>query len=164
MSLLEVRTTINTIINSPTHGGDISTKALIDALRKDHAALISAARSELETIALTKIVNEVARRRVREVPGQGELFGGYSGIWQTIAVKSRRPDGRLRYDRKAINDATPQEVEAWLQEHTQARRSQPEKFAGMRRMLEDARNVGEAKGATIGSLLAEKRRRELAAD
>lgn len=164
MSLLEVRTTINTMINSAANGSDISTKGLIDALRKDHAAIISAARSELETIALTKIVNEVARRRVREVPGQGELFGGYSGIWQTIAVKSRGPDGKLRYDRKAINDATPEEVEAWLQRHTQARRSQPEKFAGMRRMLEDARNVDGATGSTIGSLLAEKRRRERAAE
>ncbi|MFB9984596.1 hypothetical protein ACFSQQ_01500 [Mesorhizobium kowhaii] len=164
MSLLQVRTTINKIINSAAKGGDISTKTLIEALRKDYAVIISAAQSELETIALTKIVNEVARRRVREVPGQSELLGGYSGIWQTIVVKSRGPDGKLRYERKAINVATPEEVEGWLQEHTQTRRSQPEKFAGMRRMLEDARNVGGANGATIGSLLAEKRRRELAAE
>ncbi|MER8905253.1 hypothetical protein [Mesorhizobium sp. M0478] len=163
MSLLKVRTTIVTIIKSAAKGGDISTKTLIEALRKDYAAIISTAQSELETIALTKIVNEVARRRVRE-PGQSELFGGYSGIWQTIVVKSRGPDGKLRYEPKAINVASPEEVEAWLQEHTQTRRSQPEKFSGMRRMLEDARKVGGAKGATIGSLLAEKRRRELAAE
>ncbi|MER9295356.1 hypothetical protein NKI38_02460 [Mesorhizobium sp. M0621] len=119
MSLLKVRTTIVTIIKSAAKGGDISTKTLIEALRKDYAAIISTAQSELETIALTKIVNEVARRRVREVPGQSELFGGYSGIWQTIVVKSRGPDGKLRYEPKAINVASPEEVEAWLQEHTQ---------------------------------------------
>ncbi|ESZ26596.1 hypothetical protein [Mesorhizobium sp. L2C067A000] len=163
MPLFDIRKTINTIINSSADDTDIRTSELIRTLRQDHAAIITAARVELENIALTKIVNDVAaRHRGQALPGQGELFGGYTGIRQTIVVKTTGANGKISYTRKAIDHTTLGELEAWLQQHTQTRLSRPEKFAGMRRMLQDAKDVGGAGDTTIGALLAERRRRELA--
>lgn len=88
MSLFDARDTIDKIIKA-ADGKDIKTKALIEALRRDHADVISAASFELENMALTKIVNDVAARRSGSaLSGQAEVFNGYSGIRQTIVLKS----------------------------------------------------------------------------
>lgn len=161
MSLIDVRDTIDRIIKA-VDGKDIRTKALIETLRRDHADVIAAASVELENMALTKVVNDVAARRSgSSLPGQAELFSGYSGIRQTIVVKGAGTDGKVTFTRKAIEEATAAELEAWLTEHTQARANPPGKFAGMRKLLDDARKVGGAKENTIGALIAEKRRRDL---
>jgi hypothetical protein len=161
MSLFDVRDTIDKIIKA-ADGKDIKTKALIEALRREHADVIAAASVELENMALTKVVNDVAARRSGSaLPGQAELFSGYSGIRQTIMLKSAGMDGKVTFTRKAIEEATAAELETWLADHTQARANPPGKFAGMRKLLDDAKQLGGAEGATIGALMRERKRRDL---
>ena len=59
--------------------GALSTRDLVTAFSATHAKAVKAASGPLLTIALTKLVDDVSRRRVRaQRSGQHDLFYGFS--------------------------------------------------------------------------------------
>lgn len=159
MSIFDVRDAIERIISTTGDPEELGTRTLIARLRQDHADTVASARNELEDMALIKVINEVASRR-RAAQAKPELFGRYTGIQRFITVRSLDEGGRLTQIRKPIEQVTTTELDTWLQDHS-ARRAAPEaRYAGMRRLLSDARQVGGDKDAGLGALLAERRRRE----
>ncbi|RYH00086.1 MAG: hypothetical protein EON58_01555 [Alphaproteobacteria bacterium] len=156
-SMLEIRNVINSIINSDSDAVDISTPALIRAVRERHPDLVAAAHIELQNLGLSKIVNQVAARQKGPArPGQLEMFGGYTGIRQTIVVKSTDADGKVSLTRKPTEQATLEELEHWLKDRTEARKENTDKFSGMWRLLADAQKAGCAPNAIIGQAITDK--------
>ena len=95
--------------------GDVTNpRDLVAEFRSKNSELLDAARADLETIALVKLISEVGSRRQNPTSlGQGDLFLGFS-IPGTIVVQ-QLTDGRSKPVRKAPATATLAEVEAYLE-------------------------------------------------
>ncbi|MFJ7440165.1 hypothetical protein ACIQW5_21150 [Methylorubrum thiocyanatum] len=59
--------------------GDVSTRDLVTSFTAKHADAIQAASAHLTSMALTKLVDDVSRRRLKtQQTGQRDLFHGFS--------------------------------------------------------------------------------------
>ena len=89
--LKEVR---NLLIATAAEFGDsgLSSREIVAKFRKKHSREISAISDALIDIALIKVLGDVSNRRPRAtlVPGQGDLFAGFSVPTNVVIVLSTR--------------------------------------------------------------------------
>lgn len=160
-NLNALRTAIDEVIKTASDDAALSTIAIIAKVRSDHANILATAQKELETVALTKIVNEVAtRKKGRYATGQMELFGGYAGVPQTITVKLDGEGFNSRPQRRGIGLVPVKVLQAWYEKNTQSRPTNLSKHAGVKKLLDDAVKYVRSTDDTVEQALAEKARQE----
>jgi hypothetical protein len=119
-------------------GADGATsREIVAEFRKRHSSALSAATTELLDIALVKLVSEVSNRRppATLVPGQGDLFAGFS-VPCMVVVPTEKGSGKREMGHKPFSKLTLQEANAWLKEHSKERVADTRRIAAIRKLLE----------------------------
>ena len=92
--VIELRRSIKETMTAVGGTNGLSRNELLSEIRNRCAKQIEAARSDLEAIALGKLLNEIGGSKCSMPNGQGlDLFGNYSGIPMSIAIQKVRQDG-----------------------------------------------------------------------
>jgi len=136
--VIELRRSIKETMTAVGGTNGLSRNELLSEIRNRCAKQIEAARSDLEAIALGKLLNEIGGSKCSMPNGQGlDLFGNYSGIPMSIAIQKVRQDGRRIWERKLTHKCTISELTDWFEASPSPRKSRSTRHAGMRRLLND---------------------------
>lgn len=131
-------------------GSATPTRDIVAAFREAHAAEIDAAASSLFDLALTKLVDEVSRRRKGSDPAQGDLFRGAS-MPRAIVVEVFH-GGRVKRARKPFTSVTFAEAEGYLTRKLPERK--PRQDRGVQAILERIRPHMTSPDQTIAEGIA----------
>jgi predicted RNase H-like HicB family nuclease len=125
--------------------GGFQTEAVIAAVRKNHPEAINQVQTELETLALRRLVNQLASRKMApdDVGIQRDLSENYGGIPIAIPISSERPETR-----KLFTNATLKEVRTWLAEQDPSGVSR-QKYSGVLALMRDLSSLSLNDNATI---------------
>jgi hypothetical protein len=133
---------------------DLSTREIWDRFAKKKLSLCHAAQTDLYAMAGVQLVNQVSHRRPNAtlVPGQGDLFAGYS-IPSVVAVKAKNA-GKTRSVRRKSTTLTYAEAQAWVKAHSQVRDVLSTEVAEMNRLLHDIKPYITSPQNTLEEALA----------
>jgi hypothetical protein len=151
-AMIELRNAIDRInkeVMRERGNGEASNREVLDRVRKQHDAEITALTQQLVHIALTKLYNDVSSRKgPKPLNNFGEdLFGNYHGIPQTITIK--------RGTKKATGKLTFEEVDLWLS--PQKPKPEVKKNEALSQLVEDCRPYREQLTDTL-EIAMERRR------
>ena len=129
--------------------GEAPNAVVLDRVRRDLGGEIRTLSSQLENIALVKLLNEVSNRKGRRVPGAAlpDLFGDYGNIPSQITISRRI--------KKSTAELTIAEARLWLEAHTKKRDNPRHK--AFRQMLDDLSSHQHAEEDTLATMLKRKR-------
>lgn len=130
--LTEIRDLLSVVIRQLGDDG-LSSREIAAEFRKKHHREISKASDALLDLALVKLVGEVSERRPSPtlVPGQGDLFAGYS-VPAAVAIAV---PGQAEKQRKAFPKLTYYELQSWFREHSKEREANLHRLVEVRRLL-----------------------------
>lgn len=129
--------------------GEAANAAVLERVRRDLGDEIRTLSSQLENIALIKLLNEVSNRKGRSGLGAAppDLFGDYGNIPNQITISRRI--------KKSTAELTIAEARLWLEAHTKKRVNPRHK--AFRQMLEDLSAHQHSEEDTLAIMLARKR-------
>ena len=129
--------------------GEAPNEVVLDRVRRDLGGEIRTLSSQLENIALVKLLNEVSNRKGRRAPGAAlpDLFGDYGNIPSQITISRRI--------KKSTAELTIAEARLWLEAHTKKRDNPRHK--AFRQMLDDLSSHQYADEDTLATMLERKR-------
>lgn len=96
MSLRELREAMKQVLTEQVEVGDVSNDEIIRIVRNRFPSLISPSRSELENIAMKRILNDLSSRQSKlpKLSAQQDLFGELSSLPVLFSLKDE--DGLLK--------------------------------------------------------------------
>ncbi len=129
--------------------GEAPNAVVLDRVRRDLGDEIRTLSSQLENIALVKLLNEVSNRKGRRAPDAAlpDLFGDYGNIPSQITISRRI--------KKSTAELTVAEARLWLEAHTKKRDNPRHK--AFRQMLDDLSSHQHADEDTLATILERKR-------
>lgn len=156
MTVIDLRNAIEKIYNRvlQERGGEATNEQILAEVRTRHVDDIRLLSAKLIDSTLTKLLNDVSRRRgARAINADGpDLFGAYPGILRTIAL--------ARGKKKDVAKTTFHELEM----HVQARdKRSHDRNKELRSLLEDCRDYVRSADDTIEILVRRKNVRESSA-
>lgn len=118
--------------------GKTATPDIIGAVRLKHPEAVRRCSTELENIALTKLIDEVSRRVDNPflTHPQPDLFAGFHGVPKSIAIPSGKTAGP-RFIRKLTSQTTLRELRNWVLEASRATKAKSERFEGVLGLLDE---------------------------
>lgn len=139
---------INEEIMSKRGDGEAPNSDVLTRLKETRPSLVTAFAPQLIDIALTKLLNEVCRRKaVRQSPGsQFDLFGIYSNIPKSVTIS--------KGVKKSTEELTIPEAEDWLRSHS--KRIIDSGSDDFQRLIDDCRGISTSETDTIAQILDRK--------
>lgn len=132
-ALAELRDRLSDAVRNLGDQALSSRELAIDFRNRNHA-IIKAASTDLELIALIKLVAEVSNRRSKPtlVPSQGDLFLEFS-VPEVVVIPARS-DAKAKVRRHFLK-LTLAEANVYLSEHSRAREANYKRNAAIRKLL-----------------------------
>lgn len=129
--------------------GEAPNVVVLERVRRDLANEIRMLSSQLENIALVKLLNEVSNRKGRSASGLPlpDLFGDYRDIPKQVTISRRI--------KKSTAELTIAEASLWLEAHTKKR--DDAKHQAFRQMLQDLKSHQRSEDDTLATMLERKR-------
>lgn len=129
--------------------GEASNEVVLERVRRDFSDEIAKLSSQLENIALVKLLNEVSNRKGRIASDHAfpDLFGDYGNIPTQVTISRRI--------KKSTAELTIAEASLWLEAHTKQRDTA--KHQAFRKMLEDLKSHQHSEDDTLATILERRR-------
>ena len=120
----------------------VSFGAVIQELRKSDPKAIHAVTQELEDGMMHRLLSQIALRRPKAQEGQLDMFAGYSGLVQLIAINTVR-DGRHITEFKQLPKAKLRDLATWLAADRKTTATRRQRNPGMAKLLRDLSKVSK---------------------
>jgi len=126
---------------------------VVQSLRKTNPDAIEAVTRELEDGMMHRLLSQVAARRPKAPEGQADLFAGYPGLVQLISIEVIR-DGRRTIEVKQLQNATLNELAAWLAQDHRSTMTRRQRKPGMTKLLRDLSKAAKGQmGMSVGKAM-----------
>lgn len=122
---------------------------VLERVRLELADEIRKLSSQLENIALVKLLNDVSNRKSRSASGLAlpDLFGDYGNIPKQVTISRRI--------KKSTAELTLSEASLWLDAHTKKR--DDARHQAFRKMLQDLESYQRSEEDTLATMLGRRR-------
>jgi hypothetical protein len=137
--------------------GSVSSAAVIDEVRKNNPKDIDVVSRELQDGMMQRLISQLATRRPKQSDGQPDMFAGYPGVKQFMAIEIER-DGQRTVEWKPIEKTTLRELAGWLASERKTSRTRRQRHRGMATMLRDLSKAAKGnQNITVEEAMALKR-------
>lgn len=129
--------------------GEAPNEVVLERVRLDLADEIHELSSQLEKIALVKLLNEVSNRKSRSASGLAlpDLFGDYGNIPKQVTISRRI--------KKSTAELTLSEASLWVDAHMKKR--DDGRHLAFRKMLQDLESHQRSEEDTLATMLERRR-------
>jgi len=138
-----------------------SSAAVIEAVWRDHPEAVKAAAIEYANAMMARLLSQLANRCPNEQEQeQPDLFEGYSGLHQFIAIAVERDD-QTEMEWKPLPKASLGQLAGWLSDDHRTETTRRQREPGMAKLLRDLSEAAKGrKDITVEDAMKIRRKRE----